>query len=197
LELHEIDKLELSPYEKRLMQNSVVRVPQPFDEHFRIPLLFSGGTIPQNKTIHQQVRSVDIFPTLFEILNLPKIEKTRGESLLTIMKDQAADESTAYLDSAALRKESKYKDTIGVRTSNFKYFRDRSDEKKDIHLFDLHNDPLEENNIYEVRTDMVAEMESQLAKIQNNKDFSFKKTKVLTDDEVQKAKDILKTLGYI
>lgn len=96
-----------------------------------------------------------------------------------------------------MRKESKYKDTIGVRTSNFKYFRDRTDEKKDIHLFDLHNDPLEENNICEVRTDVVAEMELQLATIQNNKNFSFKKTKVLTDDEVQKAKDILKTLGYI
>lgn len=197
LELHEIDKLELNPYEKRLMQNSVIRVPQPFDEHFRIPLIFSGEVILKNKVIHQQVRSVDIFPTLFEILNLPKIEKTRGQSLLSIMQDQAINESIAYLDSAALRKESKYKDTIGVRTSNFKYFRDRTDEKKDIHLFDLHNDPLEENNICEVRTDVVAEMELQLATIQNNKNFSFKKTKVLTDDEVQKAKDILKTLGYI
>jgi arylsulfatase A-like enzyme len=197
LELQEIDKLELSPYEKRLMQNSVVRVPQPFDEHFRIPLLLSGGTVPQNKKIHQQVRSVDIFPTLFEILNLPQIEKTRGQNLLSIMKDQTADEYVAYLDSAALRKESKYKDTIGLRTSNFKYFRDRSDEKKDVHLFDLHTDPLEENNICEVRADVISEMESQLAKIKNNKDFSFKKTKVLTDDEVQKAKDILKTLGYI
>ena len=39
---------------------------------------------------------------------------------------------------------------IGVRTSQYKYFRDKDDPKKKVHLFDLENDPLEENNIAEI-----------------------------------------------
>lgn len=40
-------------------------------------------------------------------------------------------------------------------------------------------------------------MESYLQKIKNDKYFSFTKTEDLSDDEVAKAKDILKNLGYI
>lgn len=197
LELEKIEKLDLRPYEKRLMRSSAIRVPQPFDENFRIPLLFCGGKIPKNKVISQQICSIDVFPTLFEILNLANLKNIRGQSLVPIINDQKRDEIFAYLDSCALRKESQYKDTIGIRTSNFKYFRDRFDEKKDIHLFDLKNDPLEENNIYETKPHIVSEMESYLQKIKNDKYFSFTKTEDLSDDEVAKAKDILKNLGYI
>ena len=44
---------------------------------------------------------------------------------------------------------------IGIRTFQYKYFRDKDDPKKKVHLFDLENDPLEENNIAEKMTEVV------------------------------------------
>ena len=44
---------------------------------------------------------------------------------------------------------------------------------------------------------IIAQMESELKKIHNNKDFSFKKTQNLSDVEIQNAKKLLKDLGYV
>ena len=196
-ELSEINNLDLSAYEKRLMRDSIIRVPQPFDEHFRIPLLFVGNGVPKNKKITQQVRSIDIFPTIFELLKLNNQFYTTGHSLLNLFNDKMHEESPAYLDSAALRKESQYMDTIGIRTSNLKYFRDRNEPEKDTSMFDLKIDVQEENNIIQDNEDLITKMESILESIKSDKDFKFKKVQDLSDDEVKNAKDLLKDLGYV
>ena len=59
------------------------------------------------------------------------------------------------------------------------------------------NDPLEENNIFENNLTIVNSMEIELQKINPNNDFSFKKLDQLSNDDEQKAKEILKKLGYI
>ena len=107
------------------------------------------------------------------------------------------EESPAYLDSAALRKESQYMDTIGIRTSNIKYFRDRNEIEKDVSMFDLKIDVHEENNIIQDNKDLITKMESILESIKSDKNFKFKKVQDLSDDEVKNAKDLLKDLGYV
>ena len=101
------------------------------------------------------------------------------------------------LDGASSESKSKISNTIGIRTSKYKYFRDRFDNSKNIHLFDIKNDPLEENNIFENNLTIVNSMEIELQKINPNNDFSFKKLDQLSNDDEQKAKEILKKLGYI
>jgi len=196
-ELSEIENLDLSPYEKRLMRDSIIRVPQPFDEHFKIPLLFVGDGVPKNKKIKQQVRSIDIFPTIFELLKLNNQFNITGHSLLNLFHDKKLEEFPAYLDSAALRKESQYMDTIGIRTSNLKYFRDRNEIEKNASMFDLKTDIYEENNIIQDNKDLIIKMENILESIKSDKDFKYKKIKDLSDDEVKNAKELLKDLGYV
>tara|TARA_Y100000996_G_scaffold39105_1_gene27140 strand:+ start:125 stop:1546 length:1422 start_codon:yes stop_codon:yes gene_type:complete len=196
-ELSKIENLDLLPYEKRLMRDSIIRVPQPFDEHFRIPLLFVGNGVPKNKKITQQVRSIDIFPTIFELSKLKNLPNITGQSLLDLFHEKKLEESPAYLDSAALRKESQYMDTIGIRTSNIKYFRDRNEIEKDVSMFDLKIDVHEENNIIQDNKDLITKMESILESIKSDKNFKFKKVQDLSDDEVKNAKDLLKDLGYV
>ena len=36
---------------------------------------------------------------------------------------------------------------IGIRTDKYKYFRNRYDSSKNVHLYDLENDTYEDNNI--------------------------------------------------
>ena len=94
-------------------------------------------------------------------------------------------------------KESEYSDTIGIRTPKFKYFRNRKNHKVDVHLFDLENDPFELDNISEQSHKIVEHLENALSQINSTGNFEFKKIHELSDDETEKAKKILKELGYI
>jgi hypothetical protein len=60
-------------------------------------------------------------------------------------------------------------------------------------LFDLKNDPQEENNIASTSPDIVNQMENLLMKYRKNKSKSF----VTDDEQTAKIKEELKKMGYI
>ena len=151
-------------YRKRVMKNIVRGTSQVFDDRFRIPLLFYGAGINEPKIINQQVRGIDVYPTIFELIGLEIKEKIDGESLIPLFNGLDMKENPAILESRINVVEGITSNTIGVRTSKFKYFRNINDETKDITLFDLEKDPLEENNIQDKNKDIILEMEKILKK---------------------------------
>jgi hypothetical protein len=64
-------------------------------------------------------------------------------------------------------------------------------------LFDLENDPLEISNISGQNPEIVKQLENALLQINSTGNFEFKKTYALSNDETEKAKKILRDLGYI
>ena len=172
-----------------------------FDETIRIPLIFSGYGITSHKKINQMVRQVDIFPTIANILEIPfDTNSIDGQSLVPLFSNDDLHELPTYIETG-----SKYiKNTqnpkvngkvIGIRTSKYKYWRSRSDPSKDITLFDLINDPLEEKNIAFENNILVKQMEEIL---QNLKKDSIEITrKQFSRDEEKIIEDELKKLGYI
>ena len=195
--LDEIDK-NISDYKKRLMHTSVWGDAFVYDERFRIPLLILGPKIPSNKKIKQQVRSIDIFPTIFEIAKLNKKSLGHGKSLLPLIRDDLYDELPAFLEGAANSPKFVNKNIIGIRTSEFKYFRDKYDDTIEVHLYDLKHDKLEEKNIAKNNSSIVKEMEEMLIKLQNDQGFEYKKTEQILDiDEEKKIEEELRKLGYM
>ncbi len=88
----------------------------------------------------------------------------------------------------------KSNDVIGIRTSQFKYFRDKDSKSNRVHLFDLINDPFEEKNIANKNIEKVSEMESILEKILTN----HEELKINESDDVSKEiESELKKMGYI
>ena len=85
---------------------------------------------------------------------------------------------------------------IGVRTNSFKYWRARKNPQEECYLFDLENDPNEEKNISKDNPKIISEMEEHLTKWKNKTDKT-NSNKELSEDEIEKAKDILLKLGYI
>ena len=71
-------------------------------------------------------------------------------------------ENPAILESRINVEEVVTSNTIGIRTSKYKYFRNIDDHKKDVTLFDLENDPLEEENIQQLEKEIILEMENIL-----------------------------------
>ena len=197
-ELEKIEKMELRPYEKRLMKNAVLPTAHVYDDRVRVPLIFSGYNIPSDTIISQQVQSVDIFATIADIIGLDNVNHDRrGRSLIPLMQGKQLEEIPAFLESATNSTRSPDSNVIGIRTSEFKYFRDRDDSTKNIHLYDLREDPLEENNIAETKKDVVEKMEKTVVDILKGKDLRHVESNELSEDEIKKARSVLSRLGYI
>ena len=196
-ELPHIEELNLTKYQKRLLKKSVVYPPSCHDENFRPALIFSGFGIMKNKIIDTQVSTIDIFPTLIDIIKINFTEKIRGTSFLQLFEEKFSKEKPVMIDSAPDSTHSKYSNAIGIRTSKYKYFRDRNNPNHDVYLYNLVNDPYELDNIYEEHPEIMTNFENELKQIDPTLNFTFKNTDKLTKDDTEKAKDILRELGYM
>ena len=190
-----IQDLKLTPYEKRalLWQRSDVEH-FLFDELVRVPLLFYGYNTSKNIKISQQVRIIDIFPTILDIIGIKDFNQSvDGQSLTPLIKGNLLSEEPAYLETH-YSIDLKSLDKIGIRTSEFKFFRDKNDPTKLIHLYDLKNDPHENNNIANIKPKIANEMEIILQDLISNTSPNLEN---YDEDETKKIEDELKKLGYI
>ena len=163
--LDKIESDEKDPYKKRLLHNMLKSSSLPFDEKFRIPLILCGYGINSHHIISQQIRSVDIFPTILELLERENNYQIHGKSLLNLISGKSNVEEPAYIESHKNVNEGIFENVIGIRTSNFKYFRDKDDSSKNLHLFDLENDSFEIKNIAKNNPQIISLMENMIKKI--------------------------------
>lgn len=187
----------LTPYEERLMKECGMHIAHVYDDRVRIPLIFCGPNIPSGKVIKQQVRGIDIFPTIADLVGVSEKTKSHGISLVPLLNGAKLEEQHVFMETALNTKKSLSSYTIGVRTSEYKYFRDRYIKTKNIHLYDLKNDPLEEKNIYIEKSDVTKNMERKLNKILKEKITFEKSENTITDDEREQAIEKLRKLGYL
>ncbi len=196
-EMEKIENEDLSVYYKRLKKSAAMIVFETFDDRFRIPLCFSGFGITSKHIISDQVRSIDTFPTIMSIINSADIQNVRGRSLLPYLEGKKMNEVPVLIESISTSPKSNTANSIGVRTSQHKYFRDRNKSTKNVHLYDLIKDPLEERNLADKLPDVVKKMESILNEILSQKSFDYEKVNELNDDEMQNIEKELRKLGYI
>ena len=64
-------------------------------------------------------------------------------------------------------------------------------------MYDLINDPLEDNNIADKRSDIVKEMELNVKKIQEDSLPLLNEEEEIDDEEIIRVQESLKKLGYI
>ncbi len=99
-----------------------------------------------------------------------------NKNLITFFKEKLiVDDKIIMVYGADSESEYKIGNTIGIRISQFKYFRDRFDKKKNIPLYNIQKDPFEGSNISETNENTVDHMELEIIKINHSSDFSFKK----------------------
>ncbi len=125
-----------------------------YEQEIRIPLILHFPQKLGKARIEQQVRSIDVMPTLLELLSL-KIPKTcQGRSLLPALNGEELG-LDAFVESYPV-----YRDSKCLRTHNgWKYIfnADREDE-----LFNLGNDQFEKNNLLEKEKDTAEKMKKML-----------------------------------
>ena len=164
-----------------------------FDDICRVPLLFSGYNIPK-KIISEQVRNLDIFPTIFNLIGLENSMNKSNQSLEPLMKGKEIEKLDAFIYSVTNSSDEIF---IGIRTEDYKYFRKITDDIENASLFNLKNDPHEEINLIKNKKNIAIELEQKIGKILN----SNKKTDIDSNErdsnERKEVEAELKKLGYL
>ena len=185
--------LEKKGDEQELRNISTRGADKLFDDVLRVPLVFSGFNLKHNE-ISQQVRHVDILPTIFELSGITHNQKFDGVSLLPLINNRPFDEIPAYIESIPDLNHERG-NAIGIRTSKYKYYRARGDPKKNVFLFNLITDPDEMNNLANENPELIKMFEKTINDMKLNQSPS-KNTEKMSDEKIAKAKQILKELGY-
>jgi arylsulfatase A-like enzyme len=127
-----------------------------YDESIRIPLLLADlRTEAPARRIAEQVRSIDLFPTLCDLAGIPAPRGIEGESLLPLTRAQAAPSRPAV--SETIRFDA-YRKAYRLPTEKLIV----SLENNARELYDLKTDPGEQSNLYETRAKQAMALEHSL-----------------------------------
>jgi len=129
-----------------------------------------------------------------EIAQIKNDNKTDGRSLLPLLNGNKLEDVPAYLESGFNLKDSSMA-VMGIRTPKYKYFCSMKNPTKNVHLFDLEKDPLEEINIANSQKRVVEDMEKILSKIRSEP--IYEQNNEIQGEEMKEMEAQLRKLGYI
>ena len=130
--------------------------------------LFHHHSIPKI-SINKQVRSVDILPTILELLSIPIdkfYEKIDGISLVPLINGEPYDERIAFSQSGNPlnnKQPPKEPNIFSLRTNKWKFINNIYNDSEE--LYDLENDPKEEKNIIDSNKIVADELRIKLKEI--------------------------------
>tara|TARA_Y100000996_G_scaffold142140_1_gene108811 strand:+ start:1938 stop:3278 length:1341 start_codon:yes stop_codon:yes gene_type:complete len=162
------------------------------DENLHVPILMAGKGIPKN-VIRNFVRHVDILPTICDILDFKMPKKINGVSLRPLIEGEKIEENIQYLHTMPYEKPHE-DDAVGIRTSEYKYFRSSINSEKDIHLYNIQKDPYENDNIAHKNKEIVKKFEEELTRLTKDR---IKFDEEVTDENNEKIEEELKKMGYL
>ncbi len=174
-----------------------------YDELLLVPLVFAGGPVtPYAGRISQQVRSIDIFPTVLELAGLPVPDYVDGVSLLRLARGLPEEERAAYSGATIYgpRRESiRYRGWKLIRTPGPHAVQGSEPRGPERELYDLTEDSGERLNLAERRAKVATDYLDLLDKIVAEADDAPKPRPAPEGDpgiDPQLAEQ-LRRLGYI
>ena len=193
-----------------------------YDEVLLVPLIFHlKGTVPENVMIKNQVRVIDIMPTVLDILDVPVPKIIEGVSLVPFFKKSATTPLVAFTEAADNLNRLNIVEPVSIRTPEYKYiFYPRLKEevltylksKKKItgysvdmynqgegELYNLIDDPEELNNIIKLNNSVAKDLRNEVVSFINiNQEKDFTKGKPQETVKIDRAtRERLEALGYL
>jgi len=130
-----------------------------YDATLRVPLILkSAASLPAGERIATPVRTIDIFPTVLEALDVPVPDESQGRSLLSLVKGEATEPAPAYAECYVSELNFRWAPLVALRERGYKYI-----EAPRPELYDLSADPGETRNLFEADPGRARQMRSRLA----------------------------------
>ena len=161
-----------------------------YDSTVHVPLIIAGPGIPAGKAIAQQVRAIDIMPTILAFLDLPPGKEAQGMDLLPlIQKDQPLPTDTAYLETLYPRTYMGWSELRAVRTSEWKFILAPRPE-----LYNLKDDPREATNVESREPVIASRLDAHLWSIIGQ---DKRNEKLVSSPIDERTREDLASLGYV
>ena len=157
-----------------------------YDSTLRIALMLAGPGVPAGRRVTPQARTVDLVPTVLELMGGKAPAGIQGTSLVPAFSGQAP-APASYAETLYPKINMGWAELRGMRTNRWKYIRAPRPE-----LYDLASDPHETANVLETHPTEVREMEAQLSAVAGSG-----AEKVATAMVDRRTMEQLKSLGYL
>jgi len=165
-----------------------------YDEDLKVAMIIKGPGLPEKKVIKGMVRTIDLVPTLLNILGVPDNEHDfDGKSLLPVIEKGEIKGGEVYIeDLFELRGKGALQ---ALRTDDFKYIRNLTLWEEEY--YDLKSDPKEKNNIIgKIDKNTLSRIRKKLNSFLLTEVLEQSK-KIVIDREKSKINERLRRLGYI
>ena len=159
-----------------------------YEEEIHTPLIIY---LPHNqgaKEIDQISQSIDIMPTIFDLVGLPSIDQLEGESLLPVIRGEKNQNKTAFSE---LSQYTSFADVTSIRKENWKLINIYRDDEAIQLLYDL--DQGENKNYISEQPQLVQELTNLIFEVTQGERF----TQIDQSELDQNTLLMLKSLGYI
>jgi len=161
-----------------------------YDATLHIPLMIAGPDVPQGKVIEDQVRSIDIHPTVMEFLHLAPSPEAQGVSLWPLLRQGTHVRSGySYGETLYPRTYMGWSELRAMRTDGWKYILAPHPE-----LYDLRRDPGELKNLIAQHPGDADQFQKLIWKIAGTQGKAENLTTVPLDEKTRRE---LESLGYV
>ncbi len=117
-----------------------------YDDTLHVPLIIAGPDVPAGKVIPNQVRSIDVLPTVLDFLRLPPDPAAQGVSLWPLIQHGqpviGKGANYSYVETLYPKTYMNWSELRGMRTDRWKFILAPKPE-----LYDLERDPGEKENV--------------------------------------------------
>lgn len=161
-----------------------------YDAVLRIPLIMAGPGTGPGRVVTEQVRAIDIAPTILEALGIPVEGKVDGESLVPLMKGLArAEVPPAYAESYYPKLHYGWSELRAIRADGWKAIDAPTRE-----LYNLREDPGELHNRYPAQQGLADRMIAEAARLERELTGGVAPVAKQPDRETVER---LRSLGYV
>lgn len=169
-----------------------------YDSLVRVPFVVAGGPVPRGRHVDDQVRQIDILPTILDLAGLAdKIPATAdGRTLVPMMDETSLPELPAFIETCQNSREPS--SFYGVRYGGYKYAYDAGNPGTPEELYDLAADPEETKNLAKAMPQKAAELRQLIEQhIARAETTAVAMTDEMSELEMAGLADHLRKLGYV
>lgn len=160
-------------------------------EHLvRVPLIVWGPGVSSHD-IDQQVRHVDLFPTLADLCGVPIPDGIDGRSLKPLIEGNTLPDEPAYMEAVGVKLEGNRIE--GVRTPEWKLLRSKG-ARPQLFKLDGSSGPDEKRNVYSSYPEVARPLEEYLEKVRASEVVT---ESGMTEEEEATVEQHLRDLGYL
>jgi arylsulfatase A-like enzyme/Tfp pilus assembly protein PilF len=160
-----------------------------YDTTLKVPLIFScPGVVPEENHVSQQVRTIDIMPTILDIIEIDIPKFVQGKSLIPLIQGKRLN-LESYSETYFPLISNGWSELRAIRSDEWKYIQAPKPE-----LYNLKDDPGELKNVLDANGAVARDLKKRLEELE--KDVSLPENppaKQLSPE----AREKLTALGYV